>query len=320
MIPVLVTFAIIVGIVLVPYWLFVLRGEQVADRSLRKRMKVTKAKSLVQVDLLQAEQPLSTVGVVTRLLQHLSMIRNPIQRQIVTSGLDLTVGLVFLGSIFFAVAVAASVYWITGMLLAAVPVGLIVLFIPYLAVRFMAGRRLWKFEEQFPEAVELIARALRAGHAFTTGLSMVADEMPDPVAGEFRLVYDRQAFGMQITDALRDMARRVPLLDARFFVTAVLTQRESGGNLAEVLDNLASVVRDRFRVKRQIQVISAHARMTGWVLIGIPPALATVLFIINPEHWQTLTGARLGIQLIIAAIVLQITGTLIIRKMVQIEY
>ena len=103
-------------------------------------------------------------------------------------------------------------------------------------------------------------------------------------------------------------------------MTAVLIQREAGGNLAEVLDNIATVIRDRFRVKRQIQVISAHARMTGWVLIGVPPALATVLFIINPDHWHTLTGATLGIQLIIAAIVLQVTGSLIIRKMVQIEY
>ena len=111
-----------------------------------------------------------------------------------------------------------------------------------------------KFEEQFPEAIDLIARALRAGHAFTTGLALVAEEAPQPVAGEFRLLYDQQNFGMPLGDALKAFAERLPLLDARFFVTAVLTQRESGGNLSEILGNLANVIRERFKVKRQVRV------------------------------------------------------------------
>src|SRR6185436_14269022 len=137
---------------------------------------------------------------------------------------------------------------------------------------------------------------------------------------EFKLLFDEQNYGRPIPDALREFARRVPLLDARFFVTAVLIQREAGGNLAEVLDNIATVIRDRFRVKRQIQVISAHARMTGWVLIGVPPALACVLFVINPDHWNTMINAQLGINMLISAVVLQVVGSLIIRQMVRIEY
>jgi tight adherence protein B len=125
---------------------------------------------------------------------------------------------------------------------------------------------------------------------------------------------------MPMGDALREFARRVPLLDARFFVTAVLIQRESGGNLAEILDNIASVIRDRFRVKRQIRVVSAHARMTGWVLVGVPPALAFIVFLINPQHLKVLTGSTLGHDLIWAAVGLQTIGTLIIRKMIQLEY
>ena len=121
-------------------------------------------------------------------------------------------------------------------------------------IQFKAKRRVRSFEEQFPEAIDLLARALRAGHAFITGLSMVAEEMPDPVGTEFKLAFDRQNFGMPLPDALRALGERVPLLDARFFVTAVLTQREAGGNLSEVLDNLASVIRERFRVKRQVRV------------------------------------------------------------------
>src|SRR4029079_19478136 len=113
----------------------------------------------------------------------------------------------------------------------------------------------WRCEEQFPEAVDLIARALRAGHALPTAIGMVAAEIPNPVGAEFKKLYDQQNFGMSLPDSLRAFADRVPILDARFFVTAVLTQRESGGNLAGVLDNLASVIRERFKVKRQVRVI-----------------------------------------------------------------
>jgi tight adherence protein B len=192
--------------------------------------------------------------------------------------------------------------------------------IPTAVLRFQRTRRVQKFEEQFPEGLALISRALRAGHTFTTGLAMVAEEMPAPIGPEFKLLYDQQNYGMPVGDALKEFARRVPLLDARFFVTAVLIQRESGGNLSEILDNIASVIRDRFRVKRQIRVVSAHARMTGWVLVCIPPALALILSIINPEHFKTLTNSALGIKMIYAAIGLQTVGTLIIRKMIKLEY
>jgi tight adherence protein B len=177
-----------------------------------------------------------------------------------------------------------------------------------------------KFEEQFPEGLALISRALKAGHTFTTGLAMVAEEMPAPIGPEFKLLYDQQNYGMPIGDALKEFARRVPLLDARFFVTAVLIQRESGGNLSEILDNIASVIRDRFKIKRQIRVVSAHARMTGWVLVCIPPALALILSIINPDHFKILTGSPLGIKMIWAAIGMQTIGTLIIRRMIKLEY
>ena len=191
---------------------------------------------------------------------------------------------------------------------------------PTSVLRLKRTKRLLKFEEQFPEALDLLSRALKAGHAFTTGLGMIAEEMPAPIGPEFQLLHDQQNFGMPLPDALKEFARRMPLLDARFFVTAVLIQREAGGNLSEILDNIAAVIRDRFRVKRQIRVISAHGRLTGWVLVAVPPSLGAVLFVINPNHWSTLIGNPLGVQLIVAAIVLQVTGTLIIRKLVRIEY
>ena len=119
---------------------------------------------------------------------------------------------------------------------------------------------------------------------------------------------------------MKAFAARIPLIDARFFVTAVLTQRETGGNLGEVLDNLSSVIRDRFRVKRQVRVLTAHGRITGWILAAMPPALAGVMFIIAPGHMQMLLNDRLGVQMIVAALVLQVLGTITIRKLVDIPY
>jgi tight adherence protein B len=191
---------------------------------------------------------------------------------------------------------------------------------PYMGVRYAARRRIDKFEEFFPEALDLITRALKAGHAFTTGLSMVGEEMPDPVGMEFRLLYERQNFGAPIEQAMRSFAERVPLLDAKFFVTAVLTQRESGGNLSEVLENLASVIRDRFKVKREVRTKSAHGRMTGWVLAGVPPSMALAMFIVSPEVMRTMVTDPLGVRMITVGVVLQVIGTWIIRRLVRIDY
>src|SRR5687768_14545951 len=184
----------------------------------------------VRPDLVQEEQPLSRVAALENVLSQADFVAVPLRRKLQQSGLETTVGLIVLASLFAGMFMFTLTYLLTKWFIIAAPLGLLAMAIPYLVVKFKANRRIAKFEEQFPEATELLARSLRAGHAFTTGLSMVADELPDPVGAEFRLVYDRQAYGMPLADALRDLAERVPLLDARFFVTAVLTQRESGGN------------------------------------------------------------------------------------------
>jgi tight adherence protein B len=181
-------------------------------------------------------------------------------------------------------------------------------------------RRTRLFEDQFPQAIDLIASSLRAGHAFTSGVSMVSDEVPDPTGAEFRLLHDQQNFGMPLPDALKAFAARVPLLDARFFITAVLTQREAGGNLAEVLDNLSGLIRERSRVKRQVRVTSAHGRITGWVLSMMPPVLFVAMMLIAPEHMNTFVTDPLGVRMILVALVLQVIGTLAIRRIVNVEF
>jgi tight adherence protein B len=303
------------------YWLLIVKPEEQSQKDLKKRLRATpRERAAIAAGLLKETPRFSQVAAIDRLLAAAGQFWVPIQRLIDQSGMKLTVGALLLLSACSALAGYATVAWLLRAPLVGIVAGLFAASIPFLYVQWQRKRRLLQFEEQFPEAIDLLARALRAGHAFTTGLDMVGTEMPDPVGAEFRLMYDRQNFGMPVPESLRGFAQRIPIIDARFFATAVLTQRESGGNLSEVLDNLASVIRERFKVKRQVRVISAHGRMTGWVLAALPPVLAAALFMINPDHMMILVRDPLGVQMIVVAIVLQVMGTFIIRKLVNIEY
>lgn len=304
------------------YMIGVVRPETQEQRKLKRRLRASTSESRAKaLGVLKEVERLSSMEHMDSLLARFSKPIEPLRRLIDQSGVKkMTPATFLLASGCAALALfVATLLW-TGYIPLAIVAGAIGAPIPYIWLRRKRTVRMLKFEEQFPEAVDLIARALRAGHALPSGLSMVADELPDPVGTEFRLLYDRQNFGMPLSDALKAFADRIPVLDAKFFVTAVLTQREAGGNLAEVLDNLGTVIRDRFKVKRQVRVISAHGRLTGWVLAGAPPTLAFAFFLISPNHMQTLIGDPLGVQMLIGAAILQIVGTLIIRKIVDIEY
>ena len=191
--------------------------------------------------------------------------------------------------------------------------------LPFLYLLRRRGTRMRAFEEQFPDALDLVSRALRAGHAFQTAVGMAADEMAAPVGPEFKILFDQQNFGMPLRDAMNLLAERMPLVDVKFFVTAVAIQRESGGNLAEILDNLAHVVRERFKIHRQVRVHTAHGRITGFVLLALPPFLAVALSMINADHMKPLFQERVGHMLLAATIVMQIIGFFWIRKVITIE-
>lgn len=190
---------------------------------------------------------------------------------------------------------------------------------PVVFLRQRRSSRLRRFEEQFPEALDLMSRGLRAGHAFQTALGMVAEELNDPVGPEFKKTFDQQNFGLPLREALSQLSERVPLLDVRFFVTAVLIQRETGGNLSEILDNLGHVVRERFKVLRQVRTHTAHGRFTAFVLLSLPAALALILSFISPEHMEPLFYERTGQSLLMGAIVMQTIGFFWIRKIIKIE-
>jgi tight adherence protein B len=184
---------------------------------------------------------------------------------------------------------------------------------------FKRLRRLRAFEKNFPEAIDLLARAVRAGHAFTTGLEMIATELPQPVAGEFRIAYEEQNFGLPLKDALLNLTERVPLVDVRFFVTALMVQKETGGNLAEILDKLAYLVRDRFRILGDVRTKSAQGRLTAAILIAAPPGIVLMLRAMNPDYLRPMFEDPWGFYAMVIAVALQVIGSLLLWKIVRIE-
>ena len=312
-------FGVVLAIILGIYWVAIVRPESGARESIQKRLRRPRSVRLL-AKLEKQQERLSGGGSVDALLARWESLATPLQRTILQSGMDMTVGGLVLASIVVALAVAAVVLFAVPYPWAAIPAGLIAGAIPTLFVKHKARKRLEKFEEQFPDAIDLVARALRAGHALPTALQMVADEVQDPIGEEFKRLFDQHSYGMALPEALRAFGDRVPLLDARFFVTAILTQREMGGNLSEVLDKLASVIRDRFKVKRQVRVVSAHGRITGVVLGFLPPTVAGILLIISPQHMALLFKDPLGLYMVGAAVFLQVVGVLAIRKIVDVEY
>ena len=272
----------------------------------------TTAKLLVKV------QHVGPLPAVDRLLGSTTK-GNALARWIDQSGLKLSLS----GVILIGLGLAAVCALIAGMVARtpyALPAGAALGFaIPFIVLSMKRTKRMRAFEEQFPEGLDLISRALKAGHAFATGLKMVADEMPDPVGPEFRKTFDEQNFGLPMKDALDNLTFRVPLLDVRFFATAVLIQRETGGNLAEILENLAHVVRERFKILRQVRVYTAHGRFTGYVLLALPAVLCSALAFINPEHMNLLFRERMGQMMLLGALGLQFTGYMWIKQVIKIE-
>ena len=192
-------------------------------------------------------------------------------------------------------------------------------FLPYAFVSYRRQKRFERIEELFPEAIDTLARAVRAGHAFTTALEMISNETSEPLAGEFRKLFEEQKFGMPVRDALMNLTERVPLVDVKFFVTAVMLQRETGGNLAEILDNLSYVIRERFKIQRQVRVHTAQGRLTMALLMAMPPAVVAVLAVFSPDFVRPLFYDPIGHSLLVVSIALQTVGYFVIRKIIKIQ-
>jgi tight adherence protein B len=191
--------------------------------------------------------------------------------------------------------------------------------LPPIWLYFRRGRRLAQFAKQLPEALELISRALRAGHSLASGFSLVAEEMQLPISREFSRAYEAQNLGKPLDIALEEMTERVPNLDLRFFATAVILQRQTGGDLAEILDKIGYIIRERFKIWGQVQALTGEGRLSGLVLLALPPALFVAMWRLNPDYCLQLFTDPMGHQMLAAAVVLQVVGALVIRKIVNIK-
>ncbi len=214
----------------------------------------------------------------------------------------------------FGVAVMAGLHWGIG-----VAIGVTLMFLPITWLFFRRRFRLAKFGRQLPEALELISRALRAGHSLAAGISLVAEEMPSPIADEFTRCYEEQNLGIPLEETLESMTERVPNLDLRFFVTAVILQRQTGGDLAEILDKIGRLIRERFRIWGQIQALTGEGRLSGIVLLALPPALFLVMLRLNHDYVMTLFTDSMGQQMLVGAIVMQLLGAVVIKKIITIK-
>src|SRR5580700_8725930 len=270
------------------------------------------------------DEMLSKIPALDNLLRRSSRISN-LQPFLEQADLKIRAGNILVLCLFSAVAMAIIGYILAGSLppnqaLLFAAVGLVVGgFVPYSYASYRRNKRFQKFEELFPEAIDTLARAVRAGHAFTTALELIANELSEPIASEFRKLFEEQKFGMPVRDALMNLTERMPLVDVKFFVTAVMLQRETGGNLAEILDNLSYVIRERFKILRQVRVHTAQGRLTMALLMAMPPAVVAILSVFSPQFVRPLFYDPIGHTLLVVSLVLQTIGYFVIRRIIKIQ-
>jgi len=315
----LLIFIVTLGLVVSGIYFFV--EVPAAKRKMRARIETVKEGLAASdfhdadMDILRAEL-LSDIPAVHQLLMKIPGSRR-LQLFIQQSNVEITAGMlltltflvgwgVFLASLVLSISIILAL--VLTVLAAAVP---------FLFIAIMRQRRFLRFEELFPDAIDLLARAVRAGHAFTTGLDLIAKEMPSPLSDEFQRTYEEQNLGLPLRDAFQNLMRRMPLADVRIFVTALVIQRESGGNLAEILDNLSHVIRERFKLMRQIRVYTAQGRLSLYLLVAVPPLMGVMIYGINREYIMTLFSDPLGIKFLVAGVILQVMGYFVIRKIIQ---
>ncbi|HEX2531204.1 MAG TPA: type II secretion system F family protein [Burkholderiaceae bacterium] len=289
-------------------------------KKIRKRMRVFAAafNHSPQTQVLK-KKLLSEVSTLERLLFGLPWVEGP-QRLLHQSGLEWTVSRLLLTCAGFGLAgYLAMAVLLHQAALFSLALGAASVVMPWLYVIDRRRRRFVKLEQQLPDALDLMVRALRAGHAFSSSLKMVGEEMPDPIAGEFRIAHDEVNFGVSLQQALMNMSERLPITDLRYFVVAVMIQRESGGNLTEILGNLSQLIRARLKLLAKIRVLSSEGRLSAWILVLMPFALAGVMYMMNPEFMSPLWKDPIGIGIIEYMLSLMAIGVLILRKIIKIR-
>lgn len=315
----LTVLVLVAGAVFALGWLFNQRSARarLIKERLANERKAPERTPDDELALLRDEQ-LSEIAAFDSLLKR-SARATELQKMLAQGGLNVRAGSFLAYSVAAGLGAGVVAYLFTDRIEVGWVAVLIGAVMPYAYASIQRNRRFEKFEELFPEAIDTLARAVRAGHAFTTALELITSEVSEPVAGEFRQLFEEQKFGMPVRDALMNLTDRVPLVDVKFFVTAVMLQRETGGNLAEILDNLSYVIRERFKVQRQVRVYTAQGRLTMALLMGMPPIIVTVMLVLEPEFIHPLFADPIGHILVVAGITLQTVGYFVIRKIIRIQ-
>ncbi len=291
-----------------------------AAKRISRRLQVMSAGShagQASVSILKKRMLSESPGLQRLLLQAPRV--HALDRLLEQSGMKLNVANFCLLSLACGVLVMAALWYSGVPAFFAILLGIAALGLPLLFVRGKKSRRMTRIEQQLPDALDLMGRAMRAGHALPSAIQMVSEEMPDPLAEEFRIVFDEVNYGFSMQDALKNLSTRVPGTDVGYFVVAVLIQRETGGNLTELLHNIATIVRERLKLFGQIKVFSAEGRLSAWILTLLPVGLAGVLQLVNPEFMSLLWTDEIGRKMLGGMLVLMFLGSLWIRKLIRIR-
>ena len=320
--PLLIAFLVFVAVSVVGFVIFSLLDERKSKaRVLKDRLAsqdTDQRKQFEDIALLRDEM-LSEIPAFDNLLRRSDRV-SALQKLLSQADLKIRAGNFLLLCLVCGVVVAMIVYSASNKTLIFAWVGFLLgCFLPYAFANYQRTKRFNEFEELFPEAIDTLARAVRAGHAFTTALEMISDEVSEPVATEFRKLFEEQKFGLPVREALTNLVDRVPLVDVKFFVTAVMLQRETGGNLAEILDNLSYVIRERFKILRQVRVYTAQGRLTMLLLMGMPPIIIAGMMFMNPTFIRPLFTDPIGHAMLVIGICLQTVGYFVIRKIIRIQ-
>jgi tight adherence protein B len=319
--PIIVYTAVFLGVAaLVGAVAFIMRGDKEAEVEQRLSALTAGKKSRSKVEAAQYKELLSAMrsdsgGAIEKFVSRYLNLRLLFEQANVSMPVaNFVIICATLGGVGLALPSLA------GLSVALAPVmALFLAVLPILWLLMRRKRRLKTFAAQLPQALELIARALRAGHSLAAGFSLVAQEMSDPIGGEFSRTFEEQNLGKPLEEALEDLTKRIPNLDLKFFATAIILQRQTGGDLAEILDKIGNLIRERFQIWGQVQALTGEGRLSGIVLLALPPALFAVVYRMNPDYLMLLFTDELGKKMLVGGIVSQIFGALMIRKIVNIR-
>jgi tight adherence protein B len=319
----LISTVIFIFCLFLTYAVFVLATRKSDSRRARLEHRVAEAlqESLADSDAqdsLFRESSVSRNPTLNRLLASLNFVHK-LELTISQADIQITVSKLLGFCLVAGTLATLAAYTVLSSPVGVIGIGLLAAATPIMYVSWKRAKRLKKFQEQLPDTLDLMSRSLAVGHAFSESLNQVATEMPDPISTEFRMTFEEQKLGLSTKLALERLTERVPLLDLRLCVTAMLIQRETGGNLAEILEKVSQTIRERFKLMEDFRTMTTSSRGSAWILCGLPIALVFVMTTINPDYMGVLLDDRRGHMVIIVAVIMQLIGMLLIRRILKIK-